>query len=210
MAATLNPATRPQVMLHATRPVAAPATVSVTSARRMLQMAVGSLIIAGFSTLYAVTTSPALMIAIVVVHGTVWSGLLTASGAYMAAILPASRRAEGLGYWGFASITAIGVAPSIGFAVYHLGWVALCAEMVALNLLMAFIAWRLPELPAHDAPVARRRARPRLIHHDDRLRAWVVRAVVRHPVAVAIAVNAVRNGVGLKQHCARVGVPREV
>jgi MFS family permease len=137
--------------------LAAPITGSLVDRigqRRML--IITSLIIAGFSTLYAVTTSPALMIAIVVVHGTVWSGLLTASGAYMAAILPASRRAEGLGYWGFASITAIGVAPSIGFAVYHLGWVALCAEMVALNLLMAFIAWRLPELPAHDAPVAAR------------------------------------------------------
>lgn len=115
-----------------------------------------SLIIAGFSALYALTTNPVLMIVIVVCHGMVWSGLLTASGAYMAAILPASRRAEGLGYWGFASITAIGVAPTIGFAVYHLGWFALCLEMIALNLLMTFIAWRLPELPAHaPEPAAR-------------------------------------------------------
>lgn len=106
-----------------------------------------SLIIAGFSLLYAVTTNYVLMIGLVLIHGVFWSGLLTASGAYIAAILPERRRAEGLGYWGFASITAIGVAPTFGFVVYHFGWFTLCMEMVALNLLMAFIAWRLPELP---------------------------------------------------------------
>jgi MFS family permease len=109
---------------------------------------VTSLIIAGFSLLYSVTTSPTLMIVFVVIHGIFWSGLLTASGAYMAAILPEKRRAEGLGYWGFASITAIGVAPTLGFVVYHFGWFTLCMEMVALNLLMTVIAWRLPEHPA--------------------------------------------------------------
>ena len=66
------------------------------------------------------------------------------------AILPPSRRAEGLGYWGFASIFAIAIAPSLGFVVYHFGWFTMCGEMVALNLLMAFIAWRLPELPRHQ------------------------------------------------------------
>jgi MFS family permease len=115
-----------------------------------------SLIIAAFSTMYAVTKSYGLMLSLVVLHGFFWSGLLTASGAYMAAILPPSRRAEGLGYWGFASIIAIGVAPSLGFAVYHFGWFTMCAEMVALNLIMAFIAWRLPEIhtvvPENDTP----------------------------------------------------------
>jgi len=109
-----------------------------------------SLVSAGFSLLYAVTTSYWLMLVLVVVHGVFWSGLLTASGAYMAAILPLSRRAEGLGYWGFASIIAIGVAPSVGFVVYHFGWWTMCLEMVALNVVMAFIAWRLPPLPHHD------------------------------------------------------------
>jgi MFS family permease len=108
-----------------------------------------SLIIAGFSLMYALTTSYVLMLVLVVLHGFFWSGLLTASGSYMAAILPPSRRAEGLGYWGFASIFAIGIAPTLGFFVYHFGWFVMCLEMVALNLLMAFIAWRLPELPRH-------------------------------------------------------------
>jgi len=105
-----------------------------------------SLIIAAFSVLYSVTTSHVVMIVLVVIHGIFWSGLLTASGAYMTAILPEARRAEGLGYWGFASITAIGIAPSFGFFVYRFGWFTLCMEMLALNLLMALIAWRLPEI----------------------------------------------------------------
>jgi MFS family permease len=108
-----------------------------------------SLIIAGFSMLYAVTTNYVLMLCFVVLHGFFWSGLLTASGSYMAAILPPRRRAEGLGYWGFASIFAIGIAPSLGFVVYHFGWFTMCLEMVTLNLVMAFIAWRLPDLPRH-------------------------------------------------------------
>jgi MFS family permease len=110
---------------------------------------VTSLVIAGFSALYAVTTSYVLMFVLVVLHGFFWSGLLTASGSYMAAILPLSRRAEGLGYWGFSSIIAIGIAPSLGSIVYHFGWFTMCAEIVALNLIMAFIAWRLPALDRH-------------------------------------------------------------
>lgn len=113
-----------------------------------------SLIIAGFSFLYSITTNHTLLIGLVLVHGVFWSGLLTASGAYMAAILPERRRAEGLGYWGFASITAIGIAPTFGFVVYHFGWFTLCMEMVGLNLLMAFIAWRLPDVHAQPSTPA--------------------------------------------------------
>lgn len=116
-----------------------------------------SLTIAAFSLMYAFTSNHLLMIALVVIHGIFWSGLLTASGAYMAAILPETRRAEGLGYWGFASITAVGIAPTLGFAVYHFGWFTLCMELLALNLVMTFIAWRLPDVrpkPAADATAA--------------------------------------------------------
>ncbi len=120
-----------------------------------------SAIIAVFSFLYAFTTNHHVMIALVVVHGIFWSGLLTASGAYMAAILPESRRAEGLGYWGFASITAVGAAPTIGFAVYHFGWFTLCMELLALNLVMLVIAWRLPSPPPHAPAAATAAAEPR-------------------------------------------------
>jgi MFS family permease len=46
------------------------------------------------------------------VHGLFWSGLLSASAAYMTDILPESRRAEGIGYWGLSTMFAIAVAPS--------------------------------------------------------------------------------------------------
>jgi MFS family permease len=85
------------------------------------------------------------MLAVVVVHGFFWSGLLSASSAYMTSAIPEARRAEGLGYWGFASVTAIAVAPALGFWVFHHGWSVLCFEMLGLNLLMAIIAWRLPD-----------------------------------------------------------------
>lgn len=94
---------------------------------------------------YAFIADYHLMLALVVVHGLFWSALLSASGAYMTATLPASRRAEGLGYWGMASVSAIAVAPPIGFWVYRHGWGTFCGELVALHVLMAVIAWRLPD-----------------------------------------------------------------
>jgi MFS family permease len=107
------------------------------------------LIIAGvaitfFTIAYALIPSYKVMLALVLVHGVFWSGLLTGSAAYMTNILPEARRAEGIAYWGLSTIAAIAVAPSIGFWVYQFGWRALCLESAALNVLMAAIAWRLP------------------------------------------------------------------
>jgi MFS family permease len=103
-----------------------------------------SLILAAISASYAFMTSYKVMLAVVVVHGLFWSGLLSASSAYMSATIPPSRRAEGLGLWGLASVSAIAAAPALGFWVYRHGWITLCVEIVALNLLMTVIAWRLP------------------------------------------------------------------
>jgi MFS family permease len=89
-------------------------------------------------------TSYKVMLAVVVVHGLFWSGLLSASSAYMSATIPPSRRAEGLGLWGLASVSAIAAAPALGFWVYRHGWITLCVEIVTLNLIMTVIAWRLP------------------------------------------------------------------
>jgi MFS family permease len=104
-----------------------------------------SLVLAGFTAVYAFLGDYRWMLLLVVIHGFVWSALLTSSGAYMTAAIPPARRAEGLGYWGLASVFAIAVAPPFGFWVYQFGWRVLCAEAVALNLVMAFIAWRLPD-----------------------------------------------------------------
>jgi MFS family permease len=80
-----------------------------------------------------------------VVHGVFWSGLLTASGAYLADIIPPSRRAEGLGYYGIATLLAIATAPPIGLWLYEFGWAAVCLSAAALNVAMALIAWRISE-----------------------------------------------------------------
>jgi len=100
---------------------------------------------------YAFITNYKIMLAVVIVHGLFWSALLSASGAYMAATIPEARRAEGLSYWGLASVLSVATAPALGFWVYRHGWGVLCAELAGLNLLMTVIAWRLPDDRQHDA-----------------------------------------------------------
>ncbi len=81
----------------------------------------------------------------VTLHGIFWSGLLLASSAHITSVIPASRRAEGLGYWGMSSLLAVTVAPSIGFAIYEHGWLALCLSVAAMNVVMGLIAWSIHE-----------------------------------------------------------------
>ena len=119
--------------------------------RRILIVA--SLAITVFSLLYAIAPSYHIILGLVLVHGVFWSGLLSSSSAYVTDIVPKSRRAEGLGYAGFASILAVAVAPWIGLWVFdHGGWTILCLEMAGLNLVMAFIAWRLPPDTRREMP----------------------------------------------------------
>lgn len=129
--------------------ISAPLTGAVADRigkRRILLVC--ALVISVCTALYAIAPSFRLMLALVLVHGVFWSGLLSASGAYVTDVVPASRRAEGLSYWGFASITAIAVAPSLGLLVFEYGgWTLLCIETTILNLVMAAIAWRLPQDP---------------------------------------------------------------
>lgn len=106
-----------------------------------------SIVLALCTASYAFIGSHYVMLAVVIVHGLFWSALLTASGAYMTATVPASRRAEGLSYWGLASVISMAVAPPLGFWVYRHGWFTLCIELTILNAAMAVIAWRLPDDP---------------------------------------------------------------
>jgi MFS family permease len=117
---------------------------------------VTSLALAVFSGVYAVLTDFRFMLALAIVHGIFWSGLLSASSAYMTNLLPEHRRAEGIGYWGLSTLLAVAVSPTVGFWIYRRGWLWLCAFAAALNLIMAAIAWRLKEHPraavADEAP----------------------------------------------------------
>ena len=80
--------------------------------RRMLL--VTSLAIAGFSLAYAASHNYWLPLVLVLFHGLFWSGLLSASAAYMTEVIPESRRAEGIGYWGMATMLATAVSPGRG------------------------------------------------------------------------------------------------
>jgi MFS family permease len=120
---------------------------------------ISSLALAMFSLAYAVITDYRLMLALVLVHGVFWSGLLSASAAYMTGLLPESRRAEGIGYWGLSTLSALAVAPTVGFWMYRRGgWLWLCLGAAALNLGMTAIAWSLTE---HTMPARRHPRAPR-------------------------------------------------
>ena len=116
--------------------------------RRILVLT--SLALVVFSLVYAVLSSHVLLLALALVHGVFWSGLLSASAAYMTNMLPVHRRAEGIGYWGLSTLAAVAVSPTIGFFVYHrYGWMWLCVLAAVLNIVMAAIAWNLQEQVHH-------------------------------------------------------------
>jgi MFS family permease len=110
-----------------------------------------------FSVAYGLITNYRWMLALVVVHGVFWSGLLSASAAYMTNMLPERRRAEGIGYWGLSTVAAIAVAPTVGFWIYRHGWWWLCVVGAVLNASMGVIAFFLEETPAHPIAAHERR-----------------------------------------------------
>ena len=111
-----------------------------------------------FSLLYAVITDYRLMLALAIPNGIFWSGLLSASSAYMTNMLPERRRAEGIGYWGLSTVAAVAVAPMVGFWIYRHGWMWLCLFAAALNVVMAIIAWNLADNPVpREEAVSKRR-----------------------------------------------------
>jgi MFS family permease len=110
--------------------------------KRMLLSA--SLLFAVFSALYAVIVNIPLLLLIGLVHGSLWSGLMSSASAIMSGYIPESRRTQGLALWGLASTAAIGVAPFAGLLIQEYGgWTMLCVELVVLSLIMFAWAWRL-------------------------------------------------------------------
>ena len=112
---------------------------------RRRALLLGSCAFAGFSVLYGEATSLTVLLGVALLHGVFWSALLSASGALMSEVIPASRRTEGIAWWGLASTAAIAVAPVVGLAVHRAhGWRVVCGEMALLSVGMALAAWRLP------------------------------------------------------------------
>ncbi len=139
--------------------VSAPFTGALGDRIGRRKMLVGcSLVAAFFSVLYAVVPTWPLLVSCVLVYGVFWSGLLAASSAYMTSIIPPSRRAEGIGYWGMSTMLAVAAAPALGLFLYRKGWTAVCASSAVLNLVMAGIAFTLPEIrPPRPEGEGRRR-----------------------------------------------------
>ena len=99
-----------------------------------------------FSLAYAVVPWLPAVLVIGIVHGAVWSGILSSSGAIMTEYIPVSRRNEGLAYWGMAPTLAMSIAPVVGFFVYRqLSWFALCLELAGIAVMTSTWATRLPE-----------------------------------------------------------------
>jgi len=125
---------------------------------------VSSAAIAVLSLCYAVIDDYRVMLALVILHGCFWSGLLAASAAYITDIVPAARRAEGISYWGLSTVFAIAIAPTLGLWVYGRGgWFLLCLGAAALNLMMMGIAWSLPEESRRPAGATLAALRGRLV-----------------------------------------------
>ncbi|MDD5544241.1 MAG: MFS transporter [Acidobacteriia bacterium] len=96
-----------------------------------------------------------IILPLAVVFGVFWSALLAASFALMTDIIPAERRAEGIGYWGVAGIFAIVVSPLSGLEIYNAyGWHWLCGGVAFLSLVLLTIAFILKDKP-HAHPSGR-------------------------------------------------------
>jgi len=103
--------------------------------RRLLIVA--SIVFICFSIAYGLVTDFRFLLLIGAVHGTMWSGLIAAASAIMSDYIPASRRNQGLAWWGLASTTAVATAPAIGLWVFHFGWLTLCIELSIMSALMS-------------------------------------------------------------------------
>lgn len=114
-----------------------------TGRRRMLLIA--SLMFIAFSIAYGFVPWFPLLLVIGVVHGMLWSAILSAAGAIMTDFIPAARRTEGLAYWGLAPTAAIALAPMTGVFVFsRFGWLTLCFELAAISAVTSLWISRLP------------------------------------------------------------------
>jgi MFS family permease len=125
--------------------------------RRM--MIVCSLAAAAFSASYAVIANVWIMLAVAAVHGVFWSGMLSSVSAYLGDIIPPHRRAEGMGYYGVSTVLALALAPAVGLWIYGFGWSPVCLSAATVDLVMAGVAYALPNTDApRTAPLSLRGA----------------------------------------------------
>ena len=169
-------------------------TIADRVGRRRLLL-VASLAFCAFSLAYGVIPHIGLLLAVGVVHGALWSGLLSSASAIMTDYIPESRRTQGIAYWGLASVAAMAIAPAFGLWVFHFGWLALCLEMAALSAMMTIGA-----LFIHDP------TKPHERHRGALAEAWDWR-VIR--ITLTMTVASVGYG-GITSYAALFAVQRHV
>ena len=105
---------------------------------RRRALIIASIAFIAFSLAYGLITYLPLLLLVGAIHGSIWSAILASSSAIMSEMIPESRRAQGMAYWGLASTSAVTIAPAVGLWVFHFGgWMSLCVELAVLSALMA-------------------------------------------------------------------------
>jgi MFS family permease len=109
-----------------------------------------ALLFAGFLGAYALLRTREGFYLLAVPHGIVWSGLLTATMASLAHVLPEDRRADGLSLYGLASPGGVIVGPLLGLWIFqHWGFAPIGAYLALLFLLLAALGTTLPKDQPH-------------------------------------------------------------
>ncbi|HEY3400784.1 MAG TPA: MFS transporter [Geothrix sp.] len=104
----------------------------------------------GFLAAYALMPTRWGFYALAFPHGIVWSGLLTATMASLAHVLPADRHADGLSLYGLASPGGVIVGPLLGLWIHqHWGFAPIGWYLAILFVLLGALGTTLPEDHPH-------------------------------------------------------------
>jgi len=128
----------------------------VLGRRRVLTTA--GLALAALAAIYSFVPDWRLLVLFSIPHGVVWSGLLTSANSELLHVVAPEQRAEGIAWYGVATILAIGAAPAIGLWILGRSWPLLCAVIAVLDLGVAILARRLDPDPPIPHDLARRLA----------------------------------------------------
>lgn len=107
----------------------------------------------GFLAAYALLTARWGFYALAFPHGIVWSGLLTATMASLAKVLPEARRADGLSLYGLASPGGVIVGPLLGLWIHrHWGFAPIGLYLSGVFVALGALGRTLPaDAPHHRA-----------------------------------------------------------